>query len=100
MWDGVLKCAVRRCKDKNCTWDGVVKCTVINCRYGRICSSALSFADPENCILKAYICGHSIAGTAGSNTAESMDIRLFCVILDFLSEVGEICALIGYFCSV
>jgi hypothetical protein len=46
MWDGVVKCALIRCKDMTCTWDGVVKSTVINCRYGGICSSGLSFADP------------------------------------------------------
>jgi hypothetical protein len=29
---------------------------------------------------KAYFCGHSIAGIAGSNPADSMDVRLMCLL--------------------
>jgi hypothetical protein len=47
-------------------------------------------------ILNLSVCALSTAGITGSNTTESIDICLLCIILGFLSEVGETCALLGY----
>jgi hypothetical protein len=40
---------------------------------------------------KPWVCGHSIAGIAGSNPAEGMDVRLFCLLCVVRRVGGGFC---------